>query len=359
MKALRFCATALLTLTAAAPALAESDAAPVEVVRAEMARVAPLRWIPGSILSRNDARLATSAAGRLDYVAEVGTRVRAGERIAKLEDAALTLRVADAQAEVARIDSQRAAAERQAQRFEKLTSNAISQAQLDEARAQVAVLAAQLQQAQVRHRLALHELDQAELRAPFPGIVTERLAQRGEYVATGAAIARVVDTTHLEARAHAPLGFVDFVQPAMRLVLKAGNRQLQASVRAIVPVGTERARQFELRLALDQATALNVGSAVEIGLPESHTAQALVVPRDAVVIRQDGNYLMRVRADETAERVAVTADAVDSSRVRVHGEVRAGDAVVVRGLERLKHGQRVRIVKQGSGTAASRRTLQP
>src|SRR5689334_11029280 len=80
----------------------------VEVAKASMARVAPRRWVPGGVVSRNDARLATSAEGRLEYVAEVGTRVRAGERVAKLEDEAVRLRVDDAKAEVARIDSQRA-----------------------------------------------------------------------------------------------------------------------------------------------------------------------------------------------------------------------------------------------------------
>lgn len=46
-------------------------------------------WVPGGVVSRNDERLATSAAGRLDYVAEVGTYVRVGERIAKLEGEAV------------------------------------------------------------------------------------------------------------------------------------------------------------------------------------------------------------------------------------------------------------------------------
>ena len=91
----------------------------VEVAKASVARVAPRRWVPGGVVSRNDARLATSAAGRLEYVAEVGTRVRAGERVAKLEDEAVRLRVEDAKAEVARIDSQRAMSERQLQRLEK------------------------------------------------------------------------------------------------------------------------------------------------------------------------------------------------------------------------------------------------
>jgi RND family efflux transporter MFP subunit len=317
----------------------------VEVARAQVTRVAPRRWVPGGVVSRNDARLATSAAGRLDYVAEVGTRVRAGERIAKLEDEAVRLAVEDAEAEVARIDAQRTMSARQLQRLEQLANNSISQTQLDEVRSQLAVLTAQLQQAQVRQRAAQHDLEQTELRAPFSGIVTERLAQRGEYVATGAAIARLVDTVHLEARVQAPLALVDVVKPSMQLPVKVGSKQMQANVRTVVPVGEERSRQFELRLTLAD-NALNVGTPLEVGLPEREATDALVVPRDAIAVRQDGNYLMRVRADNTAEKVAITSIATDGDLVTIRGPVSAGDVVVVRGVERLREGQRVTVISR-------------
>ena len=51
----------------------------VEVAKASMARVAPRRWVPGGVVSRNDARLATSAEGRLEYVAEVREEPAVGE----------------------------------------------------------------------------------------------------------------------------------------------------------------------------------------------------------------------------------------------------------------------------------------
>lgn len=328
------------TLARSAPS--QEPAVVVEVAKANVARVAPCRWVPGGVVSRNDARLATSAAGRLDYVAEVGTRVLAGDRIAKLEDAALRLRVEDAKAEVTRIESQRAMSERQLRRLEQLVNNSIPQTQIDEVRSQLAVLTAQLQQAQVRQRSAQHDLSQTELRAPFPGIVSERLAQRGEYVATGAAIARLVDTVHLEARAQGPLSLVSLVRASMELPVKVGDRQFSASVRTVVPVGEERSRQFELRLTLGN-DALAVGTPVEIGLPEREATRALVVPRDAIAVRQDGNYLMRVRADGTAERVAVASETGEGDLVVVRGNISAGDLVVVRGIERLQHGQRVTV----------------
>jgi RND family efflux transporter MFP subunit len=330
---------------------AQDAAAVVEVTKASIARVAPRRWVPGGVVSRNDARLATSAAGRLEYVAEVGTRVRAGERIAKLEDEAARLQVEDARAEVARIEAQRSMSERQVRRIEKLSNDSVSQTQLDEVRAQLAVVSAQLQQAQVRQRAAEHDLAQTELRAPFAGVVSERLVQRGEYVAMGAAIARLVDTVRLEARAQAPLGLVDLVQPDMELPVRVANRQFAARVRAVVPVGEERSRQFELRLILDNG-ALTVGTPIEIGLPERAAVDALVVPRDAIAVRQDGDYLMRVRADNTAQKVAVTSLATDGDLVTIRGAISAGDLVVVRGVERLQDGQRVTIVERD----AARRT---
>ena len=194
---------------------------------------------------------------------------------------------------------------------------------------------------------AQHDLDQTELRAPFAGIVTERLAQRGEYVATGAAIAHLVDTVHLEARVQAPLTLVGLVRPDMELPVKIGDRQMQASVRTVVPVGEERSRQFELRLTLANS-ALSVGTPIEVGLPEREAADALVVPRDAIAVRQDGNYLMRVRADNTAEKVAVTSVATDGDLVTIRGPVAAGDLVVVRGVERLQHGQRVTVLTRAA-----------
>lgn len=314
----------------------------VEVAQASVTRVAPRRWVPGSVVSRNDARLATSAAGRLEYVAEVGTRIRAGERVAKLEDEAVSLQVEDAKAEIMRIEAQRAMSERQLQRIEQLANNSISQTQLDEVRSQLAMLTAQLQQAEVRHRSAKHDLEQTELRAPFSGVVTERLAQRGEYVATGAAIARLVDTVHVEARVQAPLGLLSSVKPNMELPIKAANKQMPATVRTVVPVGEERSRQFELRMILADS-AFNVGSALEVGLPERDATEALVVPRDAIAVRQTGNYLMRIRRDNTAERVAITSVATDGDLVTIDGPVSAGDVVVIRGVERLQDGQRVTI----------------
>ena len=50
-----------------------------------------------------------------------------------------------------------------------------------------------------------HQRTQMVVRAPFDGIVAERHTQQGEYLVTGASVARLVDTAAPEVRVRAPV----------------------------------------------------------------------------------------------------------------------------------------------------------
>src|SRR5215468_4930804 len=336
------------TCHAADKAAAEkAPAAIVEVAPAANSRLAAARWVPGSVVSRDDAKIASAEAGRLEYVAEVGTRVKAGERLAKLDDKTLVLRREEIQSDVARAEAQRVLAQTQMQRLDKLAaSNAVAKTQLDEARATLETDVQALAHARAQLHQIDHDIEQTEVRAPFPGVVTERFAQRGEYLQIGAMIVHLVDTERVEARVQAPLTMADKIKPGMEVKVKAAGQESTAKVRTVVPVGDERARQFELRVALAPSLAL-VGSAVEVSLPEDRGDETLTVPRDAIVQRQNQTYVMRVTDQNTAEQVMVSPASAAGDKVEVRGALNAGDRLVVRGAERLAPGQSVKIANDG------------
>jgi len=126
------------------------------------------------------------------------------------------------------------------------------------------------------------------------------------------------------------------------VTVKAAGRETTAKVRTVVPVGDERARQFELRVGVDPTLAL-VGAAVEVALPEDGGGDALTVPRDAIVQRANQTYVMRVSAQNTAEQVLVSTALASGDKVEVRGALSVGDRLVVRGAERLNPGQNVRV----------------
>ncbi len=344
-RAAAFAAASAVMSYVSTPCLAAepTPAAVVEVAPAVTAALAPTRWVPGSVVSRDDAKIASAEAGRLEFVAEVGTRLKAGERLAKLDDQALRLRHEEVQADVRRAEAQRALSDTQLKRLEKLeSSSTIAKSQIDEARATLETNVQTLAHSRAQLHQIEHDIDLADVRAPFSGVVTERFAQRGEYLQIGAMIAHLVDTNHIEARVQAPLALAGKVRAGSNVTVRSLNIQQPADVRAVVPVGDERARQFELRVALPGDFAL-VGSAVDVALPEDSGNETLTVPRDAIVQRQDQTYVMRVAANNTAEKVEVVANNAAGDKVEVRGALQAGDRLVVRGAERLNPGENVRV----------------
>lgn len=94
----------LLALAALLPLATAADPAPEQVVvEIGTVSVRPLKvtsWIPGSVVSRADARIASIIPGRVVWIAEFGTRVRQGDPIARLDDTMPRLRVDDLRAQV-------------------------------------------------------------------------------------------------------------------------------------------------------------------------------------------------------------------------------------------------------------------
>ncbi len=336
----------LASATAALPlAAAESgERVAVEVGTVSVRPVTPESWIPGSVVSRADARIASVIAGRVTWIAEVGSRVKEGEPIARLDDTLPRLRLEDLKAQLARARAQHEVARSQLDRFNRLAATqALSASQLDDARAQGEVSNDDVERADAQLRQAQYEIDQSVIRTPFPGVVTERFIQRGEFVQVGAATARVVNTQDVEARATASLDLAANVHPGQTVGVRERGGERRGTVRTVVPVGDERSRQFEVRVRLEGADWL-VGAPVEVSLPLGAERSVVTVPRDALVIRQNRSYVLRVTRANTVEQLDVTPGAGVADAVEVRGPLAAGDRLVVRGAERLAAGQAVRVI---------------
>jgi RND family efflux transporter MFP subunit len=347
--------TACAALMAATAALgadpATSERAVVEVGTVTVRPVTIESWIPGSIVSRSDAHIASVIAGRVVWIADVGTRVAEGQELARLDDTVPRLRLDDLRAQVVRARAQQQVNSTQLERFNRLAATqALSASQLDDARAQREMATDDLARVEAQLREAQYEIGQSVIRAPFPGVVTERFIQRGEYLQTGAATVRLVNTSDVEARATAALTLAANVRPGQMVTVRDHGIQKTGHVRTVVPVGDDRSRQFEVRVALASPEWL-VGTPVEVSLPSSSERTVVTVPRDALVIRQNHSYVLRVTRANTVEELDVTPGAGVADLVEVTGDLAPGDRLVVRGGERLAAGQAVRIVDPARHTA--------
>lgn len=339
MKCVFACLLLLLTASNAARSADAPAPVPVVVTTARAEQVGSTLAATGTVVSRNDARISAEVAGTLAWIAEPGTVVKRGETLARIDGERLALALRDNDAALKRLDAQLSLLATQRARLESL-GNVVSTSQLDEARSRERMAEQDVEQARVARDRARLDLDRAAVRAPFAGIVAERLQQAGEYVAGGAPLVRLVNDRELEVVARAPMGSADSVTAGADATLVAGARRATGRVRAIIPVGDERSRMVELRIAVADG-AWRVGTPVRVEIAPRTLEAVVTVPRDAVILRQGTNYVMRVRPDNTAERVAVSLGPGRENQVQIVGMVRAGDRVIVRGGERLEPGQSV------------------
>ncbi len=320
-------------------------AANVRVAKAEIRPLAPQTIVPGTVVSRSDARLAAEVTGRLMEVADVGTHADKGDVVAKIEDTMIRLRKQELQAEVERARARLQYLESEENRYVQLAkSNLAAATKLEETRSDRDVSRGDLQIAMSRLEQIQDQLNRTSIAAPFSGIVVERLMTPGERVDIGKNVVRMVDQEHLEVIARAPLEYYAYVRRGQELEVTTGNVRAIGKVRTVVAVGSENTHQFELRLDID-SNLFPVGQTLRVAVPSSEVRDALVVPRDALVLRPDGVSVFVIDAEQKAKQVTVTTGIGSGDVIEVFGNLKEGDTVIVRGNERIRTGQSVSIME--------------
>lgn len=254
--------------------------------------------ISGTVKARTSASVKARAAGELrDVTVREGDRVRAGQRLGRIDnsDAASRVRQAEQQAQAAQ--AQVAIAQRQYDNNQALVNQGfISRTALDTSQAN-------LDAAHANHRAALAALDIArkgqadtELRAPIDGQVSARLAQNGERVALDARVLDIVDLAALELEAA--------LTPAQALAVREGQRAelriegtpltVAARVARISPAAQAGSRSVLAYLSLDNVPGLRQGLFAQ-GRLLLGERQVLAVPLSAVRTNKPQPYVQLLR----------------------------------------------------------------
>ena len=315
--------------------------ATVVVADATQMTMAPSTLLPGTVVSIRDAVIAAETSGKIVDVVNVGTQVEAGTTLAQIDNTDASQLVSQRRAELQRLETLAKYHDDYFKRIDeyehKLGLSAIAIAEL---RSNRDTAKADLASGQTALRVAKTALERTEIRAPFNGSVVSQSIQTGEYAQTGTSIVRLVDTTNLEVSAQVPASLVQPIAAGTMLEVTGMGKTVLAPVRALVPVGDEINRTMELRVTL-QGTDFMVGAPVRVALPTAQPRDVVAIPRDAIIVRSNSQYVFVVDDDNVAHRKDIEIGYADGDMVEVIGEVENNAQVIVRGGERLRDGQNV------------------
>jgi membrane fusion protein, multidrug efflux system len=279
----------------------------------------------------------------LAVLVEEGTRVRAGQVIARLDDREIAAQERSAEAEYA----VRASAYERASRLRE--SQVITQAEYERDRAAYEAGRSQLEQLRTRRGYAV-------IRAPLSGVVTGKMVEAGDVVGPQTRLFDIGDLSTMVVRVSVSELDVVALAPgdAVRVALDAHpGREIPGTIRRIFPSADPSTRLVPVEVALhaDGAGLARPGFLARVTMALGAKENVLLIPASAIV-GGSGSQNVYVVEDGRALRRSVGTGLTSRGQVEVVSGLQVGETVVVTGNNSLRDGGEVRVVS-GPGAVAA------
>lgn len=328
--------------------------------------------VTGTLAAYDQATVSAKVPGRVKSIAvDLGSVVRQGQIIAQIEQQDYQLRLQQAEAALAqararvglppegkddRIDPEKTGTVRQAQallddaklKFERAENlfqrGVLAKAQLDAAEAEYKVALSRYQDAveEIRNRQALvvqrrseleiarQQLVDSSIYAPFNGIVQEKRASIGEYLAAGAPLVNVVRMDPLRLKAEVPERESRNVRVGqqVRVSLEGDPNVYTGNIARISPTITAQNRVLIVEAEVHNNGQLRPGSYARAEIVSANNNPALGVPINAIVSFAGIDKVILVQDNKAVER-PITLGRRTADWAEVLTGLKSGDTVVI------------------------------
>lgn len=341
--------------------------------------------VTGTLTAEEQADVAAETSGRVvSTPVERGSRVTQGSELVRLSSVETDASLKEAEANAAQIEARLALApngsfdiarvpevanaranlalaQSEFDRIEKLLAErVVSQSEYDQRKTQVEAARQQfeaakngaeqqyqaLQAARARVTLARKAASDTVVRAPFAGLVAERMVSTGDYVTRGTKVARVVRITPLRVELTVPEQFVSEVavgQPVVLSVDAYPGRTFEGKVRYVSPALRADRRALTVEAVVSNETGeLKPGMFATALIQQAKKTPAVLVPASAVQVLSGTSRVFVVNGDRVEERLVTIGQKLDSV-VEIARGLKAGERVATENVTQLVDGLKIRL----------------
>lgn len=313
----------------------------------------------GTVRAAQTSQVSSQMMGNIVEIrTHEGDRVQQGQVLAIIDDAQprsvvnqATAAVAASEQEVAAADSDFALADATLKRYQQLyEKKSVSPQEFDEIKARYQSAEARrnmVRAGQAQANAALMQartlLGYTNIRAPFAGVVTQKMADAGTLASPGMPIFTIEDTRsyRLEVTVNeSDIRLVHAGQTAPVSIDALGNAQLIGKVVQIVPAADPSSRSFLVKVGLPSDARLRSGL---FGRAEFSRGQreSLLIPRASVVERGQLQGVYVLDANQIAELRYVTLGNSTGGQIEVLSGLQDGEKLVAAPGDRDLGGKRI------------------
>jgi RND family efflux transporter MFP subunit len=314
----------------------------------------------GAIQARYESKLGFQTSGKIvARLVEVGSRVKRGQPLLRLDPAQESLHLVSATADVDAARSRVAQNRTDLQRTEQLLARSFaSQAEVDQQRLALAEAESRLKSALAQQQIKANQRGYTELTADRDGVVSAIGAEAGQVVSAGQPIVTLAADGEREVLVSIPESRVEELRRAKVFqvsVWAQPGKRYTGSLRELAPDTDSVTRTYSARIAVKDAdSALLLGMTASVYTPDVDGGTAIRLPLSAIY-NKDGQprvWVVDARTSQVALRDVKLGSAQDDS-VLVAGGLTGGETVVTAGVHMLHAGQKVKVVAAATAVSAS------
>jgi membrane fusion protein (multidrug efflux system) len=364
----------------------QPSAPPTVAVAATAAIEQPIaRYIraTGTLMAEEQADVAAETAGRVvSAPVERGTQVAAGTELVRVSSTETDAQLKEAEANAAQIEARlgisqggafevnavpevqnaKASFELAESEFARIKSlldqRVVSQSEHDQRRTQMEAARQQyesaknaaaqqyqsLQAARARVSLARKASTDTVVRAPFAGVVAERLVAVGDYVNKGMKVATVVRVNPLRVRLTIPEQFVSAIavgQPVTFEVDAYAGRQFEGRVKYVSPALEAAQRALTVEAMVPNANGvLKPGLFATARIEQPQRTPGVLVPSGAVQASAGTSRVYVINGDHVDERIVTTGETI-GGLVEITKGLKTGEWVATKNVNLLADGIKI------------------
>lgn len=354
-----FVVLAAAALVAACAQKEPPPPAPRPVVLAQVSSAgAAASVFAGEVKPRHEVDLGFRIGGKvIARTIDVGTRVRKGQPLARIDPADVSLQAETAKAAVAASRTEATFTQAEFERHQDLFAQRfISANALDQKRHAVDSARARFEQAEAQFAVARNQAAYTTLVADRDGVITAIAVEPGQVVAAGQTVMKLAGEEEREVAIAVPEHRLAELKsaPSLAVALWASPGKLyRARIREIAPAVDAATRTFAVRVSLlDADAAVAWGMTANVVVPTQAPADTTLLPLTAIY--RDGDRAAVWVYEPQSQRVRLRPVAIAQYRedgALVRDGVRDGEWVVAAGVHKLADGQAVRPYDDGGAAA--------
>jgi membrane fusion protein (multidrug efflux system) len=300
----------------------------------------------GTLEANEMVMVRSEAQGKIKKILfEEGKPISEGELLVKLDDSKIKAEIEAIRSRIVQYKAELNNTKRDVQRNENLLRDGvINQKTYDDITTKSDVDEALLSEAQANLALAQEQLNDTSITSPFQGFTSERFVSVGDFIGVGDPIVKVVQTDPLKLAFRIPEKYVSSITPGKEVEVTVEafpGKTFSGSIYFVSPDIDTTTRTLLVKARVpNRNNHLNPGMFAKVTVKLEVHPDALVVPWDTLVVKENEIYLFRVDEGRVL-KVPVKVLLVFDRKAEIEGNLSPGTAVVQDGKFSIRDGDTV------------------